>query len=236
MKKGTILLFALISIVILGACSRSDKMDAPRNGLLLVGEKQELEAAVQEHGNEIKEVHTYSVKEAKVKVNKEVYEVGTLILNQTTAEEMVKKGLFREARNTDDLAVSDPLPAMPKMEKGKGILSSISKFKDLSSVDIGGLTLPVHYGTNSWLGYIRDTKHRFIIIVDDKTFVQLTTARDNTMTIVRFKKAYGQLTDINGNSTEAVQSNTDLLRLTKKMENHVEYLFPVSFKGEKKDK
>jgi hypothetical protein len=89
---------------------------------------------------------------------------------------------------------------------------------------------------NSWLGYFRDTKHRFIIIVDDKTFGQLTTARDNTMTIVRFKKAYGQLTDINGNSAEAVQSNTDLLRLTKKIENRVEYLFPVSFKEVKKDK
>ncbi|TDL76082.1 lipoprotein BA_5634 family protein [Peribacillus frigoritolerans] len=234
MKKGIILLFALISIVLLGACSRSDKMDAPRNGILLVGEKQELRSVVQEHRNEIKMVYTYTVKETKVKQGE--YEVGTLILNQTTAEEMVSLGLFREARNTDDIAVSDPLPTLPKMEKGKGTLSAISKFKDLSSVDFGGQTFPVHYETNSWLGYIRFSEHRFIIIVDDETFGQITTARDKTMTIVRFKKAYGQLTDINGNGTEAVQNNTDFLRLTKKMEKRVQYLGPVSFTEVKKDK
>ncbi|WP_417900406.1 lipoprotein BA_5634 family protein [Bacillus haimaensis] len=240
MKKGIILLLiilllVLISIVLLGVFPKSDKMAAPRNGLLLVGEKQELEAVVQEHGNEIKKVYTYTVKEAKIKQDES--EVGTLILNQTTAEEMVSLGLFREARNTDDIAISDPLPAMPKMKEGKGTLSTISKFKDLTSVDIGGRTLPVHYETNSWLGYTRYTEHhRFIIIVDNETFEQLTTARDNTMTIVRFKKDYGQLTDIEGNGTGAVKSNTDLLRLTKKMEEHVQYLWPVSFKESKEGK
>lgn len=230
MKKGTILLVALISIVLLGACSKSDKIDAPRNGLLLVGEKKELESVIQEHGNEIKEMHTYTVKEAKVKLDREG---GTLILNQTIAEEMVSLGLFREARNTDDIYVSDPLPALPKIEKGKGMLSAISKYKDLSSVDIGGRTLPVHYETNSWLGYTRYIEHRFIIIVDDETFGQLTTAQDKTMTIVRFNKDYGQLTDVEDNGVEAVQSNTDWYRVTKKMEKRVQYLWPISFKGSK---
>lgn len=41
-KRNFTILFTLISILLLGACSRSDKMVTPKNGMLLVGRNMSL--------------------------------------------------------------------------------------------------------------------------------------------------------------------------------------------------
>lgn len=101
----------IVSISILGACS-VEKTEDPRNGAVIIGEEQRLKEIVNQHKSEIKSNDLYKVKRAESD-GKQV-----LIMNQKTAEGVMKNGILRKTDHRGG-PVKVQLPLYQPFQKGK---------------------------------------------------------------------------------------------------------------------
>ncbi|HFK1714353.1 lipoprotein BA_5634 family protein [Bacillus cereus] len=222
MKKViNLCMVGIVSISVLGACSFGKK-EEPRNGALLIGEEQPLKEIVAQNKSEIKSNDLYKVK----RVESDGKQV--LIMNQKTAESVVKKGVLRESDNDDDTNSSDPIYSLPTIPKGKAMMFTRKKNKDIKEIKVNDKKIDVQYDKDVWIGHERTSDYEeVILIVDNETFNELPTTETN-MEILQFNKSYGEDKPFNQDDAEAMQKETEFNKLTKDMKEQVDLIDTLS--------
>ncbi|KMN46713.1 lipoprotein BA_5634 family protein [Bacillus sp. LK2] len=220
-KVMKLCMVGIVSISMLGACSFGKK-EEPRNGALLIGEEQSLKEIVSQNKNDIKSSDLYKVKRAESN-GKQV-----LIMNQKTAEDVVKKGILRESDNDKDLNSSDPITSLPTIPKGKAVMFTNPKNKAINEITVNDKKINVQYESNTWLGHERTSNYEdIILIVDNATFKEVPVA-ETDMEILQFNKSYGEDKPFNRDDAEAMQKETEWTKLTKGMEKQVDSIDSLS--------
>lgn len=225
MKKAMkVCMAGIVSISMLGACSFGKK-EEPRNGALLIGEEQPLKEIVNQHKSDIKSNDLYKVKRAENK-GKQI-----LIMNQKTAEDVVKKGILRESDNDRDLNSSDPITSLPNIQKEKAVMFTNPKNKAINEITLNDKKINVRYESNTWLGHERTSSYEDIILIVDNATYKEVPVTETHMEILQFNKAYGEDKPYNADDVKAVQAQTEWAKLTKDMGNQVSVLDIVSIKS-----
>ncbi|NIL29102.1 lipoprotein BA_5634 family protein [Bacillus thuringiensis] len=211
----------IVSLSMLGACSFGEK-EEPRNGALLIGEEQPLKEIVNQHKSEIKSNDLYKVKRTESN-GKQI-----LIMNQKTAEDVVKNGILRESDNDKDINSSDPISSLPNIPKGKALMFTNPKNKDINEITLNGKKINVRYESNTWLGHERTSNYEDIILILDNATYEEVPVSEKYMETLQFKKSYGEDKPYNSDDVKAVQAQTEWTKLTKDMKNKVESFDTVS--------
>ncbi|PGU12373.1 hypothetical protein COD21_05970 [Bacillus cereus] len=220
-KTMKVCMAGIVSISMLGACSFGKK-EEPRNGALLIGEEQSLKEIVKQHKDDIKSDDLYKVKRAE-NDGKQI-----LILDQKTAENVVKKGILRESDNDRDLNSSNPITSLPTVPKGKAVMFTNQKNKDINKISVNDMKINTQYESNTWLGHERTSSYEdIILIVDNKTYKEVPVA-ETCMEILQFNKAYGEDKPFNRDDAEAMQKETEWMKVTQDMEKKVDVFDTVS--------
>lgn len=220
-KKG---LAAILAIGVLSACSLfGGPKEEPRNGILLLGEKAALEQVAEQHRDAITASEMYPVKRA------ETEEKQILVMSRTTADSVVKTGILRKADNNDDVWSSDPITSLPDAEAGQALLFGHPTMKDVKRLNVGGQEINLDYGSNSWIGHVRNTAYaELILVIDDAAYAQLSIP-ETQMALLRLKQAYGETKDgWMDPPPERVLANTEWLKLTKDMKASADHLEGVT--------
>lgn len=218
-------LAAILAIGLLSACSLfgGGTKDEPRNGILLLGEKAVLEQVAEQHRDAIAASKLYPVKRT------ETEEKQILIMSRTTADSVVRTGIIRKADNNDDVWSSDPIKSLPDAEAGQTLLFGHPTMKDVKRLNVGGQEIALQYGSNSWIGHVRNTAYAELILVfDDAAYAQLSIP-ETQMALLHLKQAYGETKDgWMDPPPERVLANTEWLKLTKDMKARADHLEGVT--------
>ncbi|MFL1673717.1 lipoprotein BA_5634 family protein [Paenibacillus dendritiformis] len=220
-KKG---LAAILAIGVLSACSLfGGPKEEPRNGILLLGEKAALEQVAEQHRNAVTASEMYPVKRA------ESEEKQILVMSRTTADSVVKTGILRKSDNNDDVWSSDPITSLPDAEAGQALLFGHPTMKDVKRLNVGVQEISLKYGSNSWIGHVRNTAYAELILVfDDAAYAQLSIP-ETQMALLHLKQAYGETKDgWMDPPPDRVLANTEWLKLTKDMKTRVDHLEGVT--------
>ncbi|WP_232698450.1 lipoprotein BA_5634 family protein [Brevibacillus daliensis] len=194
----------------------------PRNGILMLGDKQALQEIKNEHKSEIKSVDLYKVKTAE-NDGKSVF-----IMDQHTAESVIKKGVLREGEDRD-ISVSDSIHSLPKMTNSEAVLFADKKNENLKKVVVADKEIPVRYDSNTWFGHTRDSKYEeLILIVNDYTFNQIPV-KETYMGIFKLNKVYGNNHGIvDTNNAKSVQTEKEFTKLIKSKTAGTQFLEGLS--------
>lgn len=175
MKKTIMFFVALFTCTSLVGCSLVDKVIGERaNGVVLYGEKQEVKKAATSLKDELESTEYYDVKTSETNGQK------FLMMEKTTAEKLVKKGLFRKV--TDER--TNPITTLPSVTKDEGIIFAKEDMKDPV---IEGQTLNARYEGNTVIGSARRFFDSFIIVGND--VYKKLKGTDHTIGILLFSKA-----------------------------------------------
>lgn len=195
----------------------------PRNGFLVVGEKQSIQHIKNEHQNEIKSVDVYRVKTTKSN-DKSVF-----IMDQKTAENVIKKGILRQTDNDRGVATSNPISSLPTMKNGEGIVFANNQNENIKKLVIGDHEIQVRYGSNTWFGHERNADFEdIILIVDDATFIQISV-KEIYMGIIELNKVYGNNHGVvDMNNAQSVQIEQEFTKLTNATTDKFRFLESLS--------
>ncbi|HDV8361491.1 TPA: hypothetical protein RKT18_002527 [Bacillus cereus] len=156
----------------------------PRNGILMLGDKQALQDIRSENKSEIKSIDLYKVK--TVQYNGE----SVFIMDQKTGEAVIKKGILREGED-HFTPISDPIKSMPKITNDNAVLFAGEKSKNIKRVVIADKEIPVKYDSNTWFGHYRNSNYeQCILIVNNSMFNQIPI-QETYMGIFELNKVYG---------------------------------------------
>ncbi|MGH0945449.1 lipoprotein BA_5634 family protein [Bacillus mycoides] len=145
-------LAAAISFGALSGCSLFTKLTGKPNGMIVYGTEEQVQQVADKHKKEAKEKDVYKMKVATIEGKK------VLVMNTKTAEELVKKELFKKVENGDSTKAIDKLPAVTAEQ---GVLFAKNK---VESAAIDGTKLK--YEGNTIVGDGRRYVDMYAIVAD----------------------------------------------------------------------
>lgn len=210
----------IVSISVLGACSFG-KTEEPRNGVVLIGEEQRLKEVVNQHKSDIKSNDLYKVKRAESD-GKQV-----LIIDQKTAEGVMKKGVLRKTDHQGPTS-SGPITSLPTIPKGKVVMFTSNKDKEIKEIKVNDKKIKVQYEDDISLGRVRASTYEDIILLVDATTFKDIPGTETYMEVLHFNKSYGENRAFNGDDAEAMQAWNEWEKFTKDMKEQVNSFDTVS--------
>jgi len=155
----------------------------PANGIVVIGTEEDVNKVKQEYKNKTKQTDDYKAKFIVTKKGESVREY--LVINKTTAEQLVKKGIIRARKEPGSASLfSEPVHEIKELLGSLNLFYSISDY-DLvdSQIDLNGQMIPVSYIKNQvWVGYMAMD----FVILNDKTYDELADP-DSVMTLIHLK-------------------------------------------------
>ncbi|MFJ5562787.1 lipoprotein BA_5634 family protein [Lysinibacillus xylanilyticus] len=140
------------------------------NGLLVIGTEKEVNKVKQLYKNKTKQTVDYKMKFIVTKKGESNLKYA--VINKTTAEQFVKKGIIRARKDPNSLSIiSEPVYEIKELN---GSLNLLYSFDDKDMVDhkieLNGQMIPVHYVKHqAWVGYIPMD----LVILNDPTYDEL---------------------------------------------------------------
>lgn len=151
----------LISILFISGCSFSEivnKISRQAEGVVLYGNEDSVNNDIDKNSKALKSSDTYAIKLNQNDKNK------TMIMNKTTAKDLMKKGLLRkisdDSKNSDE---TEPIKSLPEVTKDTPVLfanTDVDKFK------VGEKEYDVNYGGNVIIGDGRTYANSFMVVDD----------------------------------------------------------------------
>lgn len=206
-------------ISILGACSLFGGNKQPNNGLLLLGEEQALKAVENKHKKEIESATFYKAKQAESD-GKQVF-----ILDEQTAQKIVKNGILREKVDDGYMNTSTPVSALPKIKNKEAIVFAGPKHKNLKIVEINGTKIQTKYESNSYFWFPR--KEELLLVVDNATFQKIPSPEID-MGIIKLNKTYGENKAFSDRDIEEKQAQNEFRKLINSIKGDVKRVTPIS--------
>lgn len=188
MKK--IIGFVLVIVIFLGIGYGVKRFiqgpPQPANGIVVIGTEQDVNKVKQEYQNKTEQTYDYKAKFIVTKKDESEHEY--LVINKTTAEQLVKKGIIRARKEPGSASlISEPVNEIKELPGSQNLFYSISDY-DLvdSQIDLNGKMIPVSYIKNQiWVGYMAMD----FVILNDKTYDELADP-DSVMTVIHLKDKF----------------------------------------------
>ncbi|MCR8641765.1 lipoprotein BA_5634 family protein [Paenibacillus sp. N1-5-1-14] len=172
-KLLSIGLIMMLSMSLLTGCGLIDGIFGEKaNGVIIYGETQQIDKAIEKHKSKISEKNTFPVKLIEAQDKK------VLALSSKTAEELIKKELLKKVVKDSDTQIITSLPSIPA---DGAILFAKEK---VSNLPINGIT--AKYEDNIIIGDGRSYADMFLI-VDETAFAKLQ-GTDKSMAALKYSK------------------------------------------------
>lgn len=175
MKKIIKLLsISLLSMSLLTGCSLTDKILSKANGVALYGSQQQIENTIEKYKKELKSETSHEIKVTEID-NKKL-----MIINKTTAEAFIKRGIFKKV-DTDDN--TETLKSLPTVTSDTGVLFAKNNVENLM---INDKKLNVKYEGNTIIGDGRVYVDMFAIV--DDSIWKTIDGEEKTIGLLEFNK------------------------------------------------
>ncbi|EJS54613.1 hypothetical protein ICG_02875 [Bacillus cereus BAG1X1-3] len=181
--KKTLTIFMLIIILLISfsACSKNENR-FPANGVLIIGDENYTSPIINRYQEITKENEVFSVKI-------DTFGIGqVLILNESTAQALIKTKVFRKRENGSKFRPIDTLPNLPK--EGS-LLFANEDGKNLKSIELEGTEIAVKYGSDTWIGNTRKYPNQSYVIVAKDSVYKEIKANETKMHLLHLKKSLG---------------------------------------------
>ncbi|PFS62518.1 hypothetical protein COK41_15610 [Bacillus cereus] len=181
--KRTLTIFMLIIILLISfsACSKNENR-LPANGVLIIGDENYTSPIINRYKEITKENEVFSVKI-------DTFGIGqVVILNESTAQALIKTKVFRERENGSKFRPLDTLPNLPK--EGSLLFASEDE-KKLKSIELEETEIAVKYGSDAWIGNTRKYPTQYYVIVAKDSVYKELKANETKMHLLHLNKSLG---------------------------------------------
>lgn len=210
----TIFMLTIILLISFSACSKKDN-SFPANGVLIIGDENNISPIINRYQEITKENEVFSVKKS------EVGNGHVLILNEPTALALIKEKIFHKRGNGSNY-ILDTLPKFPK----EGLLLFTNEDeKTMKSIKIEGNEIPVTYDSDTWIGNIRKYPTQSYVIVAKNSVYKEIKANETKMHLLQFKKSIGDEKPKMSTDNTMVNENVKVKKLMKGLEGEVSFQF-----------
>ncbi|MFC9446495.1 lipoprotein BA_5634 family protein [Bacillus cereus] len=210
----TIFMLTIILLISFSACSKKDN-SFPANGVLIIGDENNISPIINRYQEITKENEVFSVKKGKVG-NGHV-----LILNESTALALMKEKVFRKRDNGSDYIID----TLPKFQKEGSLLFTNEDEKTMKSIKIEGNEIPVTYDSDAWIGNTRKYPMQSYVIVAKNSVYKEIKANETKMHLLQLKKSLGDERPKMSTDNTMVNENVKVKKLIKGLEGEVSFQF-----------
>ncbi|TKH08869.1 hypothetical protein FC694_28850 [Bacillus wiedmannii] len=213
-RTVTIFMLTIILLISFSACSKKDN-SFPANGVLIIGNKNNISPIINRYQEITKENEVFSVKKEEVGNGK------VLILNESTAQALIKEKLFRKQDNGSDYIID----TLPKFPKEGSLLFTNEDDKTMKSIKIGGEEIPVTYDSDAWIGNNRNYSTEWYMIVAKNSVYKEIKANEMKMHLLHLEKSLGDKKPKMSTDNTLINENVKVKKLIKGLEGEVSFQF-----------
>ncbi|MEC3543978.1 lipoprotein BA_5634 family protein [Bacillus thuringiensis] len=210
----TIFMLTIILLISFSACSKNDN-SFPANGVLIIGDENNISPIINRYQEITEENEVFSVKKG------EVGNGNVLILNESTAQALIKEKLFRKQDNGSNYIID----TLPKFPKEGSLLFTSEDDKTMKSIKIGGEEIPVTYDSDAWIGNNRKYSTEWYMIVAKNSVYKEIKANEMKMHLLHLKKSLGDEKPKMSTDNTLVNENVKVKKLIKGLEGKVSFQF-----------
>ncbi|EMY8531729.1 hypothetical protein V8T54_000782 [Bacillus paranthracis] len=216
MKKIlSIFILSILMLISLSACSKNENR-FPANGVLIIGDKNNTLSIMNRYQEITKENEVFSVKTGTFG-NGQV-----LILNESTAQALIKTKIFRERENGSKFR---PIDTLPKLPKEGSILLAQEDEKNLKSIELEGKEFAVKYGSDAWIGNTRKyPTQAYVIVAKDSVYKELK-ANETKMHLLHLNKSLGDEKPKMSTDNTLINEKVKVEKLIKDHQGEVSFQF-----------
>jgi hypothetical protein len=211
----TIFMLTILLLISFSACSKKEN-PFPANGLLIIGNENKISPIINRYQEITKEKEVFSVKTG-------TYGNGqVLILNESTAQALIKAKVFRKRDNGSNFM---PVNTLPKFPKEGSLLFAQEDEKTLKSIKLEGKEVPVIYNSDAWIGNKRNYPTQWYVIVSKNNIYKEIKANETKMHLLQLKKSLGDEKPKMSTDNTLVNENVKVRKLIKDFEGEVSVQF-----------
>lgn len=210
----TIFMLTIILLISFSSCSKKDN-SFPANGVLIIGDENNISPIINRYQEITKENEVFSVKKGEVE-NGHV-----LILNESTALALIKEKIFHKRGNGSNYI----LDTLPKFPKEGSLLFTNEDEKTMKSIKIEGNEIPVTYDSDTWIGNTRKYPTQSYVIVAKNSVYKEIKANETKMHLLQLKKSLGDERPKMSTDNTMVNENVKVKKLIKGLEGEVSFQF-----------
>ncbi|AIW84932.1 hypothetical protein bwei_2300 [Bacillus mycoides] len=211
----TIFMLTILLLISFSACSKKEN-PFPANGLLIIGNENKISPIINRYQEITKENEVFSVKTG-------TYGNGqVLILNESTAQALIKAKVFRKRDNGSNFM---PVNTLPKFPKEGSLLFAQEDEKTLKSIKLEGKEVPVIYNSDAWIGNKRNYPTQWYVIVSKNNIYKEIKANETKMHLLQLKKSLGDEKPKMSTDNTLVNENVKVRKLIKDFEGEVSVQF-----------
>lgn len=211
----TIFMLTILFLISFSACSKKEN-SFPANGLIIIGDENKASPIISRYQEITKENEVFSVKKSK-------YGNGqVLILNESTAQAMIKANVFRKRDNGSNLKLIDKLPKFPK--EGS-LLFTHEDEKSMKSIELEGKEIPVSYDSDAWIGNTRKYPTQWYVMVSKNSVYKEIKANETKMHLLHLKQSLGDEKPKMSTDNTLVNENVKVKKLIKGLEEELSFQF-----------
>ncbi len=211
----TIFMLTILLLISFSACSKKEN-PFPANGLLIIGNENKISPIINRYQEIMKANEVFSVKTG-------TYGNGqVLILNESTAQALIKAKVFRKRDNGSNFI---PVNTLPKFPKEGSLLFAQEDEKTLKSIKLEGKEVPVLYDSDAWIGNNRNYPTQWYVIVSKNNIYKEIKANETKMHLLQLKKSLGDEKPKMSTDNTLVNENVKVRKLIKDFEGEVSVQF-----------
>ncbi|EJR54891.1 hypothetical protein IIM_01831 [Bacillus cereus VD107] len=211
----TIFMLTIILIISVSACSKKENT-FPANGVLIIGDENNVLPIINRYQEITKEKEVFSVKTGIFGTAQ------ALILNESTAQALIKAKVFRKRENGSDFRPIDTLPNFPK--EG-ALLYTNEDDKIKASIELEGKDIPVKYDSDAWIGNTRNYPTQQYVIVAENSVYKKIKANETKMQLLHLKKSLGDEKPKMSTDNTLINENVKVRKLIKDFEGEASVQF-----------
>lgn len=211
----TICMLTILFLISFSACTKKEN-PFPANGLLIIGDENKTSPIINRYQEITKENEVFSVKKGKFG-NGQV-----LILNESTAQALIKAKVFRKRDNSSNYITINKLPQFPK--EGS-LLFAQEDEKNLKSIELEGKEISVKYDSDAWIGNTRIYPTQWYVMVTRNSLYKEIKANETNMQLLHLKKYLGDEKPKMSTDNTLVNENVKAKKLIKGLEGEVSFQF-----------
>ncbi|EJR76947.1 lipoprotein BA_5634 family protein [Bacillus cereus] len=208
----TIFMLTILLLISFSACSKKEN-PFPANGVLIIGDENNISPIINRYQEITEENEVFSVKTGEVG--------NVLILNESTAQALIKEKLFRK-QDSDSNYIIDTLPKFPK--EGSLLFTSEDN-KTMKSIKIGEEEIPVTYDSDAWIGNNRKYSTEWYMIVAKNSVYKEIKANEMKMHLLHLKKSLGDEKPKMSTDNTLINEKVKVKKLIKGLEGEVSFQF-----------
>ncbi|MFB5249084.1 lipoprotein BA_5634 family protein [Bacillus mycoides] len=210
----TIFMLTIILLISFSACSKNENR-FPANGVLIIGDENNTSPIIDRYQEITKENEVFSVKKGKFGKGQ------VLILNESTAQALIKAKVFRKRDN----GPSRPIDTLPNFPEEGSLLFTHEDEKTMKSIELEGREIPVKYDSDAWIGNTRIYPTQWYVIVAKNSVYKEINANETKMQLLYLKKSLGDEKPKMSTDNTLVNENVKVRKLIKGFEGEVSIQF-----------